>query len=76
MPKLFNPRGRLVNVDDGNVQTLLKMGWLIPSIDQNGNYNPIYDKGEEVKPEPMPSKVEPKEVEIPRLGTTLGVETV
>lgn len=52
MPQLFNPRGRLVTVEDKEVPDLLRRGFMYP--DQKENrivYNPVYDKGEQFKPE-------------------------
>lgn len=43
--KLINPRGRIVEVLDAQVKTLLRRGFLIAP-KQSHEYNPIFDKGD------------------------------
>lgn len=41
--QLINPRGRVVNVNEDQIDKLLSNGWSKPRDKQTSNYNPLYD---------------------------------
>lgn len=75
---LYNPRGRLITVEDKEVPKLLKIGFTYPPIDHtSGTYNQIYDKGEDiVRNNPLTNKLEHKNQPVKSQGDILGVEWV
>jgi len=74
MKKLINPRGRIVEVQDGEVVDLLKQGFLhVPPDQEEQNYSQVYDKGPDYETPHVKPANETKRV-FPPKGDTLNVE--
>ena len=76
MKKLINPRGRVVDVQDWEVPSLLKQGFLhVPADQAESKYSQVYDKGPNHIPPYVEDAKSMKRV-LPRTGNTLKVEVV
>lgn len=77
MPRLLNPRGRIIEVEEKDVSALLKRGFSYPPEDQGtSDYNPVFDKGTDAPREPAPPQEAEKIEDIKRLGGTLNAEKI
>lgn len=73
-----NPRGRVIKVNDSEVKTLLRKGFLRctdQEAEEMGEYNHVFDKGPGFTNE-NPAPPEPKKEQVPALGDALRVELI
>jgi hypothetical protein len=76
MKRLINPRGRVIQVEDGEVVNLLKRGFLHVPLDEEGMiYSQVHDKGAGYQEPYNPGKDTVKRA-LPRMGDTLEVENI